>query len=340
MASVPNLPDYKDAIIAALTTMIQAERQKQRQGNKTAPFKAAAYGKVVRAINELPYVREYKNVEGIKGIGEEIKKKIEEVLVTGKLGAAERAREAYPLDILEALQGVHGIGVAKASQLYDQGIRSIADLRAAVAANPGLLTDAQKAGLLHYENSLERIPREEMAQHEDLLLTAKHPEFDATIVGSYRRGAESSGDIDLLMTLPSEMPAAAQEALFQDFLSLLERSGYLIAKLSKGAHKYMGFAKFRGAKKKARRIDILLLPSNEYAFGILYFTGSKDFNVAMRIYAQKKGYSLSEHGLAPVRAGVPVVPPMKSEKDIFDFLGLEYVEPIQRKGAESLVLKV
>jgi hypothetical protein len=77
-------------------------------------------------------------------------------------------------------------------------------------------------------------------------------------------------------------------------------------------------------------------PPSEFAYAILYFTGSQNFNVAFRRHAQDKGYTINEHTMKPTREGVPAVPAMRSEKDIFDFLGLEFVEPKDRRGVADV----
>jgi DNA polymerase/3'-5' exonuclease PolX len=88
---------------------------------------------------------------------------------------------------------------------------------------------------------------------------------------------------------------------------------------------------------KARRLDLLMTPDEEYAYAILYFTGSDRFNVAFRQYALDKGYTLNEHALTPIRAGVPTVPYMKTEKDIFKFLGLRYIDPSKRVDGNQII---
>jgi DNA polymerase/3'-5' exonuclease PolX len=81
---------------------------------------------------------------------------------------------------------------------------------------------------------------------------------------------------------------------------------------------------------------LLFTPQAEYAYSILYFTGSDAFNVAFRSHALTRGYTLNEHTLKPT-AEKPLPPPMLTEEAIFTFLGLHYVAPENRKGAESLV---
>ena len=86
----------------------------------------------------------------------------------------------------------------------------------------------------------------------------------------------------------------------------------------------MGISKLN-EKNKARRIDILIAPDNEYYYSLLYFTGSYKININMRKNAKLLGYSLSEHGLKTIK-----LPEMKSEEDIFKLLKMKYIMPNKR----------
>ena len=83
-----------------------------------------------------------------------------------------------------------------------------------------------------------------------------------------------------------------------------------------------------GKNRKARRIDIMYTPPEEYAFGILYFTGSDDFNKDMRKYALQMGYTLNEHRIMEINTKKEIT--IEKEKDIFKFLGIPYVKPENR----------
>ena len=86
-------------------------------------------------------------------------------------------------------------------------------------------------------------------------------------------------------------------------------------------------------KPKFRRIDIMFSTMREAPFGLLYFTGSGQFNVEMRNHALSLGYSLSEYGLKKEKKFVDNNgKPFETEQDIFKFLGIKYVEPKDRKG--------
>lgn len=324
--------DYKEIIIKELDTLRRADIAKKE------PFSAKAYAKVIEQLKakEGP-IQTIDDVKDVPGIGKKIKLKIEEILQTGSLKAATQAREETNLESLDILQGVHGIGPVKAKQLVEtKGIKTIADLRKSLDEDPDLLNDVQKMGLKYYEDAIERIPRHEMAMHETLILMALDPRFTGAVVGSYRRGAESSGDIDVLLMLPDSIAKKEQGQLFLETIQLLQESDYIIDTLAQGPKKFLGYVRL-DKDSKARRLDLLMTPEAEFAYAILYFTGSQSFNVAFRRYAQEKGYTINEHTMKPVTQGVKDVPPMKTEKDIFDFLGLQYVEPQDRLGQANII---
>ena len=89
--------------------------------------------------------------------------------------------------------------------------------------------------------------------------------------------------------------------------------------------------------QKYRRMDLLYTPPDEYAFSILYFTGSKLFNTIQRHRALQMGYSLNEHALSCVQNKEKVVGEFTTEKDIFDFLKMKYVKPSERTDAANII---
>jgi DNA polymerase beta len=313
------MADHKAAIIAALETMRKKELIDKEK------FKAAAYSKVIKQIDELPAVHSIADLAGVKGIGEKIRAKLEEIIATGTLKSAERARAEKGLNIYETLLNVHGIGPAKAKQLVEAGVKNIAGLRSAVDVNPRILSNIQKAGLKYYEDINERIPREEVAMHEEIIQAAfRDVSLESTVVGSYRRGQPTSGDIDILVT-------GDQSQFIAGLLRLHRRDPpYILETLAEGITKGLYITRL-GPTSTARRVDILYTSPEEYPYAVLYFTGSKEFNIAMRKWALDRGYSLNEHGLTNMSTG-ELVEGLGTEKNIFDFLGMEYVPPSDRTG--------
>ena len=157
------------------------------------------------------------------------------------------------------------------------------------------------------------------------------------LVGSYRRGAETSGDIDILLTSDDQEEG---KKLMTNFIKELLRTDNLDSSLvfSSGTTKFMGLGKI---DNYYRHIDIFYYSKKEYPFALLFSTGSGQFNIEMRADVSKKGYSLSEKELV-YKNGVKISEEEylsdigknypTDEKDIFNFLGLVYIEPKDRKS--------
>jgi hypothetical protein len=155
-----------------------------------------------------------------------------------------------------------------------------------------------------------------------------------TIVGSYRRGAETSGDIDMLITMDVEKEV--QTKAFHSYVKTLRERGYMIEELSKGDQKNLSIVRLT-PELPARRLDLLIIPAEQIAYALLYFTGSQGFNVAFRQEALKQGYTLNEHEMKLTgKVEAKPVPQLSSEEEVFAFLGIKYKEPKDRTGATAV----
>lgn len=324
--------DYRPAIVNALTAL-----QKKELALKQT-FKARAYRTVIQQILHLDHpVTRMDDLAGIRGIGDAIQIKLREIFATGHLQAADAAEEKYSLALRDDLQKIYGVGPAFATKLIEEhGVQSVEHLRQMVAAKPALLTKNQQVGLRYYEDFQARIPREEMDRHVALLHSAI-AEVEMDIVGSYRRGAATSGDIDVLLKDSLDAPADLNA-----FVKALQASGYLLDILALGPHKCMGVCRL-SPDLPARRIDLLVTPAEEYPYALLYFTGSDRFNVAMRQHALQRGITMNEHGMQSVQSilvgGGGDASPAKQitcERDIFHALGLTYVAPERRVDHQQI----
>jgi len=293
------------------------------------PFRARAYQKAQETIMAYPGdIMSPNDLKGKPGIGATIMEKLNEYMETGTLKVLEREK-TNPVNILAE---VYGIGPKKAKELVDNGITSIAQLR----ENQQMLNDIQKVGLHYYEDILKRIPRSEIEDYKTYFEKAmpKIAEAKMEIVGSYRRGAQSSGDIDVIITSNSPQ-------VFTQFVDNLLKEKIILHILSRGPTKCLVVAKIPSSDS-ARRVDFLYTNPEEFPFAILYFTGSKIFNTVMRHIALEKGYTMNEHGIYTMEAkkkGNKVNRTFSNEKDIFDFLGLEYKTPIERTDGRAIVVK-
>ena len=141
------------------------------------------------------------------------------------------------------------------------------------------------------------------------------------MVGSYRRKKKDMGDIDILIKNEDNIE-------LNKIIDKLKENYYIKEILANGKKKFMGICKID--KLPARRIDILLTNKEHYYYTLLYFTGSYEHNIKMRKKALELGYSLSEYGLKNIESDKYIDNEIKSEKDIFKILNMEYVKPEDR----------
>ena len=299
-----------------------------RQGE---PFKGRAYKKASETIMSYPEeITDVKILKNKPGIGKTIMDKLEEFEKTGTLRVLERERK-NPLNLFTK---IYGVGPKKAKQLIENEITTIDQLK----ENSDKLNDTQKIGLKYYDPLQKRIPRDEIKEFEKEFekvfkeVTPKGSKFE--IVGSYRREANNSGDIDIIITNEENNIES-----FNKFLDALIKEKIIIEVLTRGKMKSLTIGEIKDSIP--RRIDFLYSPPNEYAFATLYFTGSKAFNTVMRQRALNLGYTLNEHGLSEMKSGKKgekIDIDFPSEESIFEFLGMKYKEPKEREGYKSLDL--
>ena len=332
----------------------QLETILMNQTEKSAKFKARAYKKAQETImgfNEDIIAQDgvivnRKTLQSLPNIGDTIMKKLDEYVKTGTLALIEREK-SNPIHVLSQ---IYGIGAVKAADLVKMGITNLDQLRSRQAE---LLNDNQRTGLKYYDDILARIPRSEIEQYYDVFAgaftTATGTSNAAStaaatanvvgdsrfeIVGSFRRGALDSGDIDVIIT-------SKNDVVFKTFIDILIKEGIILPDgvLSRGKTKCLVVARLPG-NPIARRVDFLYTSVEEYPFSVLYFTGSKLFNTSMRARAQTLGYTLNEHGIYNMEGktkGDKVDKVFKTEKDIFDFLHMGYKEPKDRIDGRSVV---
>jgi DNA polymerase/3'-5' exonuclease PolX len=322
------MKDRKADIIDAL------EKMRKKETADKQPFKARAYANVIKQVKAITIpITKIEDLDSVKGVGDGIKKKLVEILETGKLKQAENAAASANFQILESLLNIHGIGPVKAKQLVNEhGIKSIEELK---QRQSELLNEKQQMGLKYWEDFVQRIPRTEMDKHAAFIketIALIDPRYIVELSGSYRRGETTSGDIDVLITHPDD--TLNHEANFAQIISKFSSNKYVTDIFAQGPKKCLAVCKAK-RHKTFRRVDFMMTHKNEFPFALLYFTGSGDFNVEMRNIALEKGYSLSEYGLKCMRGpreGDFVNAGFTKEQDIFMFLDLPYIQPQDRKA--------
>lgn len=282
----------------------------------------------------------------IPGVGASIAAKIDEILASGQINQLTNlpAEDKQRLDIERLFRTIKGVGKVKAGALYDQGYRTLQDL---VKEYPQM-TPAQQLGFYHYNDLSQRVPRAEIDMVDKYLHAMLDPlgvKFE--IAGSYRRGGQNSGDIDVLVENPSNDANPADVAnltpvFMQKVIEPLIRSGFIIGTIAYGKKsKYAGLIRAgndeTGKPRPVRQFDMRFIKPDSWWHGLLHFTGSDHFNKEMRLRAISMGLSLSEYALVD-RDGrrYPYDQPPKSERDIFAALKVAFLEPHQRTETVQL----
>lgn len=294
-------------------------------------FKPVAYRRAAKVIEELKEdVSIFKNEEELMefpGIGEAIAGKIREYLTTGHIKTLEQLL-ATQGGIPPALMEIEDLGPKRARQLQMAlGIQSVADLIKAAEAGklqslPRFSAVMEQKILENARRVKERTRRFTLAEVEDdVAALLKKIRSVAGVerceaAGSFRRRKETVGDIDVLVVTKSAGKVGdviAELPIVRDVV----------------AH---GESKLSFDLKSGIRVDIRFVKRDQWGAALLYFTGSKEHNIALRKLAIQRGWKLNEYGLFE---GEKVVA-SREEQDIYKALGLSFVEPQKRTEKLSL----
>ena len=261
--------------------------------------------------------------ENIKGFGKGIISKIDEILKTNTLEYFKN-KTIEPQKIND-LHLITGLGEKKIKDLQKINITCINDLKNAIENKQYKSTHHINVGLKYYQDFQKRIPREEIDQFKEYFEKVfKLLNLQYDITGSYRRCNKDCGDIDILVT-KNVIEDNIIKKITNEFLKLkiLVKDGILTPTAKK---KFMGTCCLPIENSIKRRLDIRIIDYDSYYPALLYFTGSDENNKRMRLEAIKLNMKLNEYGLFKDDEKLKVI----SEKDIFDYLNLKFLEPCER----------
>lgn len=261
-------------------------------------------------------------IEKIPGIGKDLHNKIIELIETGECEMHERLQKKLSPGILEILR-VRGIGPKKVKLFYEQlGITTLEQLQnaaesGALATLPGMGEKSEESILEALENRLfskERIPYEQALKEAEAYIAYMNKckgLKKIAYAGSLRRKRETIGDVDLLVA------GDDSAALSEHFTSYPKVSKVLGS----------GDTKSSVLIGENVQVDLRVVEPESFGAALLYFTGSKQFNIDMRTLALKKGLKINEYGIYRGEERLAG----DTEKSMFDALEMDFVEPEERE---------
>ena len=290
------------------------------EANGEDRFKVIAYHRAATSIRNMTEdvgeVWKRGGLVEIKYVGEGIAKKIDEFMRTGKLRLAEDLEKRVPMGVPQLMK-VQGVGPRTAYKLsHEMGIDSVEALKKALESGRldtefgPTVKESLKVGIERLQSFGKRmlLPEAE-GVYQTMEAYFGGLGIKVSMGGSLRRGKSTVGDIDLL-----SLDSRATEAL-----AGCPGAAQVLEKGSKRASVKL---------ESGVQVDVRVFARDEYGAAMVYFTGSKDHNIALRNMAIEKGWKLNEYGLfgkdgRRIAGG--------SEEKVYKKFGLEYIPPELRE---------
>ena len=305
-------------------------------------FRIRSYRNAAQAVENhsqqiKDIIGEPKQVLAIPGIGKGMLKNLEELLNTGKLVAQSELLEKYHPSMLQLLK-IQGLGPKTIALIWSSfkvsdvdGVEKLA--REGKIRDLPRMREKHEAKLLKAIEDYRRIGGRfliDAAELECEKITAHIKQFPGidkiTPAGSLRRGRETVGDLDILVT----GKACTTEEGRQKAIAHVAKYPPLMDVIASGDNKISFHV------RSGMQVDVRLLPPESFGAAMQYFTGSKAHNVSLRQRALKMGYTLNEYSLATLEGEKPVAG--KTEEEIYAKLKLDYIPPEMRENLGEIDL--
>lgn len=297
------------------------------------PFKIRAYERAAQNLEglseDIEVYAEDKKLTTLPGIGHDLAEKISEYLKTGKIKSYLTLKKSIPAGLLGLLD-IPSVGPKTAKLLYEElKIKDIAGLERAIKNNklksiPGIkekTIENISKGIALVKRGKERMPLYYATQIADEFAKAlrKIPAIrKLAFAGSLRRQKETVRDIDILVI--SEKPK-----LIMNTFTTLPLVGEVIAH---------GETKSSVRTKNDTQVDCRVLEEKSFGAAMVYFTGSKNFNIKLRQIAIKKGLKINEYGVFKKNKFISG----RNEEEVFKAIGLPYIDPELREDTGEIEL--
>ncbi len=291
-------------------------------------FRIRAYRNAARTVDGLSQsaaemVAEDRDLSRLSGIGKDLAGKIREIVETGKLGLLGEVEAEVPGELSD-LMHVSGLGAKRVAALYRElGVTTLDELEQ--AAKDGRVSQLEGFGTKTQESILEEIERlrEKKQQRSRLAIVEQYAGplvehlrktkgvKDVVIAGSYRRRRETVRDLDILVTCKKGAKVMDRFVGYDDVNEVVSE----------------GKTKSTVLLGSGLQVDLRVVPQVSYGSALVYFTGSKAHNIAIRKIAVKKKLKINEYGVFKGDERVAG----RTENEVYEEVGLPFIEPELRE---------
>ena len=293
-------------------------------------FRVRAYHRAARTIEGLPQsvrslLSAQKDLTELPGIGKDLAGKIADIVKTGHFNLLDSLKKKLPGELGD-MAALPGLGPKRVKLLYDKlKVHTLDDLRRAIKAGRlqklrgfGPTMEKKLAGALE-KPVVEKHFRLAVAQAEaEALVAFLRNDRRVIVAGSYRRRRDTVGDLDVLVASKHGTAVGDKLVRYENVTEVL-------------AH---GPTRATVVLRSGLQVDVRIVPEQSYGAALLYFTGSKAHNIALRGLANDRGWKLNEYGLFSGKRRIAGA----TEEEVYEKLGLAYVPPELREDRGEIAL--
>jgi DNA polymerase IV (family X) len=293
-------------------------------------FRVRAYHRAARTIEGLPQsVRSLlsaeKDLTELPGIGKDLAGKIADIVKTGHFKLLEQLKKILPGQLGD-MAALPGLGPKRVKLLYDKlKVRTLDDLRRAIKTGRvhelrgfGPTIEKKLAGALEKPMAIKRFKLAVAEAEAEALVGFLRDGGRVVVAGSYRRRRDTVGDLDILVTTKQGPAVGAKLTRYENVAEVL-------------AH---GPTRTTVVLRSGLQVDVRAVPEQSYGAALLYFTGSKAHNIALRGLANERDWKLNEYGLFSGKRRIAGA----TEEEVYKKLGLTYIPPELREDRGEIAL--
>ncbi len=286
-------------------------------------FRVRAYRRAARTVEGLPkavgsLLKSGRDLSELPGIGKDLAGKIADIAKTGHFDLLDTLKRKLPGELGD-MAALPGLGPKRIRLLYDKPkVRTLNDLRRAIKT--GRLRELRGFGPVIEKNLLGALEKPQPARRFKLSVAEAEAEAlvgflrnsgRVVVAGSFRRRRDTVGDLDVLVTAKDGAAVGNRLVEYENVAQVV-------------AH---GPTRTTVTLRSGLQVDVRAVPEESYGAALLYFTGSKAHNIALRGLANQHGWKLNEYGLFSGKRRIAGA----TEENVYEKLGLAFIPPELRE---------